>query len=776
MPFFAEKIKRQYFYASKQMKRLLILPLLAAIPATAIMADETETDSIKVSHIIDEVVIMASSKEHKEYKDLPISFNTINADEFADNRIESLKNISCISPNLYIPEYGSRLTSAIYIRGIGTRINSPAVGLYVDNIPYIDKSAFDFNMYDIESIDILRGPQGTLYGRNTMGGLIKINTVSPFSYQGSKLRLSIGSRNQYDISLTHDEKINDKFAYSVGGFFNYSGGMFKNTYLNEYADKSLNAGGKIRLMWRPLKDLHIDFTAGYDHNDQDGYAYASFDKESRKTGDITANELGFYKRELGNAGLNIKYIGQRFILNSTTGYQYLDDHMFMDQDFTPRHVYTLSQKQKQHTITEDLTIKSNTFGNFRWTAGAFIFKQWLDTEAPVCFHQDGIAMIQDMMDKAMTAAGAPVKVKLTDNEMLIDGHYSTPLLGAAAYMQASYDNLFTEGLSLTAGIRIDYEKTDIAHTTGTLINADMEMMGRAQSMNIPIEIAGKDDYSYFQLLPKAAVMYERDNCNLFASVARGYRSGGYNIQMFSDIIRDRMQNMMHQQQAENIDDLIAYKPEYSWNYEIGTRLSLAGAKLNLELSAFYIDIRNQQISKFAEGSMGRRTENSGKSKSTGVELSFTGRPANGLTLTGNYGFTHATFTRYTTEENGTTLDYAGNFVPMIPMHTLSIGGEYSIPCYGRILDNTSVSAFYNAAGKIRYTEANDVTQDFYGTLNLTCSLHMRKLTLDFWATNVLNAKYYTFYFETIGDSLTDKAGFVQQGRPILFGVDVKFEF
>ena len=80
------------------MKRLLILPLLAAIPATAIMADETETDSIKVSHIIDEVVIMASSKEHKEYKDLPISFHTINADEFADNRIESLKNISCISP------------------------------------------------------------------------------------------------------------------------------------------------------------------------------------------------------------------------------------------------------------------------------------------------------------------------------------------------------------------------------------------------------------------------------------------------------------------------------------------------------------------------------------------------------------------------------------------------------------------------------------------------------------------------------------------------------
>ena len=82
--------------------------------------------------------------------------------------ITSLKGMSDVVANLYIPDYGSRLTSAIYIRGIGSRINTPAVGLYVDNIPYFDKSAFDFNFYDIERIDVLRGPQGTLYGRNSI--------------------------------------------------------------------------------------------------------------------------------------------------------------------------------------------------------------------------------------------------------------------------------------------------------------------------------------------------------------------------------------------------------------------------------------------------------------------------------------------------------------------------------------------------------------------------------------------------------------------------------
>ena len=95
------------------------------------------------------------------------------------NQVNSVKRLSGLIPNIFIPEYGSKLTTSIYIRGIGSRINTPAIGLYVDNIPYIDKSAFDFNYSDIERIDVLRGPQGTLYGRNTMGGLIKDSTNIP---------------------------------------------------------------------------------------------------------------------------------------------------------------------------------------------------------------------------------------------------------------------------------------------------------------------------------------------------------------------------------------------------------------------------------------------------------------------------------------------------------------------------------------------------------------------------------------------------------------------
>ena len=92
-----------------------------------------------------------------------------------------------------MPDYGSKLTSPVYIRGIGSRINSPSVGIYVDDVPYFEKAAFDFDFFDIDRVEVLRGPQGTLYGRNTMGGIINVFTKSPLTEKGSKIKLSAGN-------------------------------------------------------------------------------------------------------------------------------------------------------------------------------------------------------------------------------------------------------------------------------------------------------------------------------------------------------------------------------------------------------------------------------------------------------------------------------------------------------------------------------------------------------------------------------------------------------
>ena len=160
-------------------KSKLLIFALALLPIGNIAAEEVDT--LKIVDV-EEVLIIAAPKENRKLRELPNAVTLLSQQDMQAAQVNSIKNLTALVPNIFIPDYGSRLTSAVYIRGIGSRINTPSVGLYVDNIPYIDKSAFDFNYSDIERIDVLRGPQGTLYGRNAMGGLIKVHTKSPFSY------------------------------------------------------------------------------------------------------------------------------------------------------------------------------------------------------------------------------------------------------------------------------------------------------------------------------------------------------------------------------------------------------------------------------------------------------------------------------------------------------------------------------------------------------------------------------------------------------------------
>ena len=348
-----------------------ILFITSCLLAATTFAEDINTlpkDTTKVIDI-EEVVVIASPKETGKLRELPTAVSLLSQKDMQANQITTLKNVSSLVPNFFMPDYGSRLTSAIYIRGIGSRINTPAVGLYVDNIPYIDKSAFDFNFYDIERIDILRGPQGTLYGRNTMGGLIKVHTRSPFSYQGTDVKLSYGTKSNYrSASLTHYHRWSDCFAFSAGGYYEGSDGFFRNSLNGKKVDNMEAGGGRIHAIWLPSENLKLDFTIGYDYNDEGGYPYYytgaidGYDKENEKyknyIGKISYDQDCTYRRGLFNTGLNIEYQAQKFILSAVTGFQNLNDRMFMDQDFLPVSIYTIEQKQRLNTISEEITFKS----------------------------------------------------------------------------------------------------------------------------------------------------------------------------------------------------------------------------------------------------------------------------------------------------------------------------------------------------------------------------------------------------------------------------------
>ena len=772
-----------------------------------------EVDTLKIVDV-EEVLIIAAPKENRKLRELPNAVTLLSQQDMQAAQVNSIKNLTALVPNIFIPDYGSRLTSAVYIRGIGSRINTPSVGLYVDNIPYIDKSAFDFDYSDIERIDVLRGPQGTLYGRNAMGGIIKVHTKSPFSYQGTDFRIGAGTHNQYNTSVTHYHRINERFAFSAGGFYDYEGGFFRNAARNnDKLDKGQSAGGRARAIYLPSENWKLDFNLSYEYSDQGGYPYGLYDKENRTVAKPAYDEESSYYRNLLNAGLNLEYQAQNFILSAVTGYQWLRDRMFMDQDFSAANIFNIEQKQRINTFSEEIVLKSKPNRRWQWTTGAFGFYQSLHTDGPVLFHRDGITSViegnaNSVFDDlaSMGVPGIPVMHLGINNESLpVGGSFDTPTLSGAIFHQSTFNDLFVKGLSATIGLRMDYEKVKMEYNSAaatTNFNFSMKMGNPANPQIIESQglegnaaYLGKESTDYVQLLPKFALQYEwNKGNNIYATAARGYRSGGYNIQMFSDLVTGVLSNsmmdaimtdpnfsrfsaMIEQMKKElpEVSDATKYKPEYTWNYEIGSHLTLWEGRLLADLSAFYMDTRNQQIAKFAENGLGRITVNAGKSHSYGAEASLRAALTTAFTVNASYGYTYATFKEYATnvKVDGETkeISYNGNYVPFVPKHTLSLGGQYIFRINpGHWLDRIQVNANYTGAGRIYWTEQNDVSQSFYGILNGRLSLQKGNGQIDFWVRNALDKDYAAFYFESMGN------GFMQKGRPIQAGIELRCRF
>lgn len=814
---------------------LTILP--AALSASPTLAAEADTS--RVVRLQDVEVV--SIKENGGLRQQPSSVTLITHRQMEESHITSLKTASVKVPNLFIPDYGSRLTSAIYIRGIGSRINTPAVGLYVDNVPYLDKSAFDFNFYDIENIDVLRGPQGTLYGRNTMGGLVRVHTKNPFEYQGTDMKLGYATGdNRRSFALTHYHRPSERFAFSAGGYYEGGDGFFANDKTGAHVDDMQSGGGRIRAIWLPSDAWTLDLNLSYDYSDEGAYPYyyigSATETESyaEHVGRITNNREHSYRRSLLNIGLNLEYKTADWQLNAITGYQHLNDRMFMDQDFLSPDIYSLEQRQRINTLTEEVTLKNLGADRWEWVAGISMMFQWLHTTGPVTFYDDGLRWLEGNINTVMPSMDripmlqmmgfTGMAVNFRGENLLMDGTYDTPSYGAALFHQSTYH--FDEHLSATLGLRLDYEHQQMEyHSPADVLygfkmpnTSNPKMAVDLQELESHILYEGKLDDDHFRVLPKLALKYEfdKDN-NVYTSFAMGHRSGGYNLQMFSDLLQGALRvDMMdgvkegvggyldylaetnpvmpkyipdpdnpgemvflpafvRRVMAQNMPQFeipsteqVVYRPEYSWNFELGTHLTLMDYALNLDAAVFYNRIYDQQISRFAPSGLGRMMVNAGKSQSCGGELSVRYCHNRHVTLAGNYGYTHSSFLDY---DAGDGHDYTGNHVPFVPAHTMNVEAAYTwFIDDGYAMKSITLGASYSGRGRIYWTEDNSASQPFYTELGARLGLSFEHLNVQIWGKNLTDNVYNTFYF------VSASRCYEQHCKPLQVGVDLNFKF
>lgn len=758
-----------------------VLLLILGISLTASLKSVEKKDSTNVRIInLDEVEISASPKETQTLRKLPVSSSSINAATIDAHHLNSIKEVSNMVPNFYIPDYGSKLTSAIYIRGIGSRFAIPAVALYVDNVPYLDKSAFDFDFYDVDKIEVLRGPQGTLYGRNTLGGVVHVFTRSPLQSESTRISLGGGTYGKLKATLSRHHQFSDKLAFSVSGYADHNNGYFTNYYNGKKIDHSFSAGGRGRLVWLVNPQWRMELTGQYDFVDQGGYPYAFYNDSTQTLDKISINDKSSYWRRMANASYSLIHSGDKFRFTSTTSFQYLNDQMDMDQDYSPKSIYTIIQAQKQKAVTQEFVFRSNTNKKYQWVTGASGFYQSSKTNAPVTFKKDGMQeLFQSVFDRLYQSGAMPVKLTVLDSIMPVLGNYDMPTYSAGIFHQSVFNDVFTKGLSLTLGLRLEYEAISLKHYTATTMHVSGKMPGPMPPIVMPLsaDIQGKEKVDYLQLLPKAAVQYApNEQYSVFASVARGYKAGGFNMQMFSDILRYKLMNSMPGSKPIEIPikDAITYKPEYNWSYEIGFKSEPIKNKLFVDAAVFCIDSKDQQIVQFAPTGFGRMAKNAGKARSLGIELSARAELLSNWWVYGTYGYTHATFTHYTDSAKVNNeivpIDYKGKYVPMVPKHTMSIGMSYTKGLNTLLLDRISGNVQLRGSGEIYWTEDNKRSQPFYTTCDAKLSLHKKIVRLDIWAKNIFNKQYQTFYFESMGRP------FAQLGKPFEIGTDVIISF
>lgn len=670
------------------MKSVLKTCFSALFLTLTIYSFGNEKDSLR-NYNLDTLVISAFKHQNSTLEQ-PMAATVITSRHMNKQQLNEMKDFTGIIPNFIIIDRDTRLTSSVFIRGVGALINTPGVAMYVDGIPHFEKSSFDINLLDIDKIEFLRGPQGTLYGRNAMGGTILVNTRSPFRHQGTRFQLRYGSYNETSVSLSHLGKASNKLAYGVAGSYNYYGGHITNAHTAKKANELKSASINTRLEWRPSSKMNIRLINNFEHTNQGAFSYGDVNPKTFLVDSVSTNHPSFYKRKLYDGGLQINYYNEYIAVRSQTSMQRLNDHYEVDQDGSPKDLYYAIQSENQQLLSEEIIVKGLNDEFFGWNVGVFAFNHNINRTTDVFMN-------------------------FRNPKYSLEKRYNDYSRGVALFHQSTLN--ITPKFRLEGGIRYDYEKANSVHKEHKITNGSSELVNDFDS---PL--------TFSQWTPKASAQYFfTSRSQLYFTVAKGYKTGGFNT-------------------VFDTPEQRTFQPEYSWNYELGAKAWLIPEKLFAELALFYINTHNQQVKQHLN-QQGIKIFNAGSSVSKGLEATVNATPFKNFKINAAYGLTHATFTDY---KYSNEVDYSGNFLPFVPRNTVSVSTEYIVETNNYFSDEISFNAGYTGIGDMFWHENNTAKQSFYGLLNTRLTVRNGNTSFSIFGKNITNTQYLGYFYEVSG--------------------------
>ena len=714
-----------------------------AIPAA--FAQETE-DSDEVDFTLPSVTVTAQKRE-EALQDVPVAVASVDGIKVESLQISNINEVGRISPNLKSYDDGGLLFPMIASRGMWTLDEVPVVGVYVDDVPIFNTNSFPSILADIERIEVLRGPQGTLYGRNTLAGAINVITRPPSNQTSGFASFGYGNLSQIEASAGISAPlVEDRLFARISGKSTLRDGYIENTFLS--TDDLLETkqyGGNLRLMYLPSSSHSFTFSSALENKRVKGYAFvggfgvtgADIDAASRTTPyQVQFNTQGLYETLSSNSAFKIDIETSDLSIKSISSLQYTDITGTDDEfDFLPLDIASRTDFSKTlTTLAEEIRVSSKD-SPFRWLAGVFVY-------------DINVEIAQDWAYGLANALFAPTPDAAAQYPHVNNNESEQRFTGFSVFANGDYP--LTERLRAIAGVRYEVEKSsaDVSrwYTKDGNRNYQYPLLGL-----IPADFEESATFNAFS--PKGGFSFDAsEEVLLYGNVARGYRPGGINNYTTG---RDETR----------------FEPEFSWNYEMGLKSKLLQRRLKANLTGFYIDYRDQQLYTVLDLTtfdIGRA--NIGRSTSYGAEVETEWAMAEGVTAIANVGYLKTEITEYSViSQTGDELDNAGNEQGYSPRFNGNLGLEIEKPVNQSI--TLKATADYQYQTDMYFDAENTIEQKAYGLLNGRFVVSYDNLDVSIWGQNLTDEVYFSY-----GYGVSGAGSFANYGLPRTIGVALTLRY
>ncbi len=724
-------------------------PLAIAVTALACAAPEVYAQNL-------EEVVVSARKRNETLEDAPISVKAFTESEIRSAGISTPQDFVDLTPNVTLVQTQNAGNSFLNIRGVSQARNSElSAAVLIDGVLMSNPTQFNQQLFDIEQIEVLRGPQGALYGRNAIGGAITINTKQPGDEFEGRVEAGVDSGPGYKVRGTVSGPLSDDIRFRLSGSYMDTDGFINNTFLGEEADPVKDASARLRVIWDVTDAFSADFRLSYSMLDTQAL-YFRIAPEADDLLPVRVNNPGNNEREFISSSLKLEWVGDAGTFTAITAYDDVNEVLSGDQfNFLPRAqssfnsdpfgdfikfltgdpITDLSQNQylEIESISQEVRFASPEEKRLRWIAGAYAIAtdRYISTGNQI---DRGFGVFDVEKDFRPSVFVDPTDPSPQLN-ILADGQDN---FAWAVFGQLAYD--VTDRIEASFSLR--YDKDDRENTTLTpeLYNTS----------GLDLQFGDKRDESWDAWQPKFTLRYQPgDDLTLYADVSRGFRSGGFNQTGVGEAANQ-----------PGVGDL--FDEQISDTYEIGAKGNFWDGRASASVALYYTQFDGAYFFFFDPGTSTQNLGNIDETDYLGIEIEANAAFTDNFSGYVGFGYTDSEI------QSAADPSWVGNQAPLVSEYTLNVGAAYRQPT-GLLGGAEFVArADFSRTGETWWEPANTTSRSPINLLDLRIGFEaMDNWTLTLWGKNVFDEEYNTEF---------SPGGFIWPALPARYGLEFSKRF